>query len=300
MQEFIMLIGIPGCGKSTFSAKLQEQGYIWLSSDSIRNELNLHGQEYNAQVFDIMRKRMIENLNAGKSVVYDSTNLSRKNRFNVLERLNKIPCKKICYLFIVPLEVCMERNAQRVGYARVPDELFNKMLCTYNPPMLSEGFDEIRYVVYDGDFEIDDYDNLDNFDQDNPHHSHSLGEHMRSAYEYVKQHTSDNLVLEATKYHDIGKIYTKSYTNFRGEPSEKAHFYGHDNYGAYMYLIRWAKLQNMSFEDALYVSQLIGFHMRPLLSWRHSEKARAKDRKFMSEKFYNDLLLLHDGDMNAH
>lgn len=39
MVEFIMLVGLPGSGKSTYAEKLKEKGYIIHSSDAIREEL---------------------------------------------------------------------------------------------------------------------------------------------------------------------------------------------------------------------------------------------------------------------
>lgn len=39
MCKFIMLVGLPGSGKSTYAKKLEEEGYRIHSSDAIRKEL---------------------------------------------------------------------------------------------------------------------------------------------------------------------------------------------------------------------------------------------------------------------
>lgn len=39
MTDFIMLVGLPGSGKSTYAEELKREGYIIHSSDAIREEL---------------------------------------------------------------------------------------------------------------------------------------------------------------------------------------------------------------------------------------------------------------------
>ena len=56
MANFIMLVGIPGCGKSTLTEKLKAEGYTIHSSDAIRNELDIHDPKKSSLIFDIMHK----------------------------------------------------------------------------------------------------------------------------------------------------------------------------------------------------------------------------------------------------
>lgn len=306
MANFVMMVGLPGCGKSTYSNKLAQQGFVVYSSDAIRNELNMHENTQTAKVFEIMHKRIKVAMQENKDIVYDATNLSRKRRMAYLESIKKYNYHKICYLFIVPLEVCMERNALRTGYARVPDHVYNNMLRAFQIPMIEEGWDEIIPILYDGKIDIKyNYDDLDNFSQDNNHHSLTLGQHMKKATQYVINHTDNDIIIEATKYHDIGKIYTKEYKNFRGEPTKEAHFYGHDNCGAYMYLIYWLASDKeyknkFPLDKALTIGKLINWHMTPLLRWDKSQKAYLNDRKIISDEFYDMIRLMHEGDMYAH
>ena len=82
MVEFIMLVGLPGSGKSTCAEKLKKEGYIIHSSDTIREELtgDVNSQENNLEVFDILHKKVKEDLKSGHSCVYDATNMSMKRR----------------------------------------------------------------------------------------------------------------------------------------------------------------------------------------------------------------------------
>ena len=98
MANFIMLVGIPGCGKSTLTEKLKAEGYTIHSSDAIRNELDIHDPKKSSLIFDIMHKRIKADMEVGKDIVYDATNLSRKNRKNYLESIKRFyNYKKICY-----------------------------------------------------------------------------------------------------------------------------------------------------------------------------------------------------------
>ena len=299
MNKFIMLVGIPGCGKSTLTEKLASEGYAIHSSDALRNELNMHEGSQCAYIFDLMHKNIKADMEAGKNIVYDATNLSRKRRIAYLESIKKYNYEKICYLFIVPVDVCMERNAKRTGYARVPDYVYDRMLRAFDTPMMEEGWDEIVPILYDGEVNLDIPD-LDNFNQDNKHHSLTLGEHMKTAAKYLEEQNAPKYLIDMANMHDIGKVYTKKFENYDGKPTEEAHYYGHDHYGAYIYLIYWLKNRDRSFEEALYISQLINWHMSHFLRWNKSKKTFTNDREFLSEKFYNDICLFNEADVLAH
>ncbi len=298
MNNFIMLVGIPGCGKSTLTEKLASEGYAIHSSDALRNELNMHEGSQCAYIFNLMHNNIKADMEAGKNIVYDATNLSRGRRISYLESIKKYNYKKICYLFIVPVDVCMERNAKRTGYARVPDEVYDRMLRDFDVPMYEEGWDEIVPILYDGEVNLD-FGNLDEFSQ-NRHHSLSLGMHMKTSANYLKEKNAPQYLIDMANMHDIGKFYTKKFENYKGESTEHAHFYGHEHYGAYIYLVYWMKKKDRSFEEALYIAQLINWHMVHFLRWNKNPKLLEKDKKFISEKFYNDLCLFHEADLYAH
>ncbi|MEE3344689.1 MAG: ATP-binding protein [Bacilli bacterium] len=303
MAEFIMLVGIPGCGKSTLCEKYRAKGYKIHSSDAIRNELDMHKPEDTTEVFNILHNRIKADMELGLNIIYDATNLSRKLRWAYLQTIKKYDYHKTCLLFIVPIDVCKERNSHRTGYAKVPDFVYDRMLRAFNLPTKEEGWDNIIPILYNGEIEFEyDFDNLMNFSQDNHHHSLTLGEHMNKAYEYVCNKTDDYVIRMATKYHDIGKIYTKKFVDKNNNPTEEAHYYGHDNYGAYVWMVYWlSKYRNkMSFNMAMRIGQLINWHMTPLLRWEKYPHTIKKDKRYISEIFYNQVNLLHEADMYAH
>jgi len=63
----------------------------------------------------------------------------------------------------------------------------------------------------------------------------------------------------ATRYHDIGKLYTKTFTDMKGRESDRAHFYFHQNYGAY--LILCDNREDYSAITLYIASVLVTYHM---------------------------------------
>lgn len=300
MTEFIMLVGLPASGKSTYAEELREKGYHVHSSDAIREELtgNVNSQDKNTDVFDTMHKRVKDDLSNGVSCVYDATNMSMKRRKAFLDSIKKYDCYKECVLFVVPIEICKERNNNRDR--QVPDFVFDKMLRQFDVPMKYEGWDEIKVIAN----EECDYKKLlqqtVNFDQHNSHHKLSLFDHMFRSFRCLNLNDSKNVsyIAVALYHHDIGKLITKSFINSKGEETDEAHYYGHEHAGAYLFLSGFV-LHKINTNDLLYIASLINWHMRPF-TWDQSEKARQRDKKLIGEEMYNDITMLHEADMAAH
>jgi hypothetical protein len=92
--------------------------------------------------------------------------------------------------------------------------------------------------------------------------------------------------------HDEGKIFTKTFVDSKGNPSESAHYYQHHCCSAY---------DSLFFdypENHLYVATLICWHMQ--LYFIKEEKTLKKYKRLWGEELYNDLSLLHEADLSAH
>ena len=310
--EFIMLVGTPASGKTTATAKYIAMGYEVFSSDDVRAEIQAKIERgelvipsnatLNSLVFEAIKARIIQALKAGRSVVFDATNLGRRRRMNFKSALYKIDCVKICMIFITSVEECIKRNALREGIARVPDDAMYRMFCSFECPNYWEGWDKIIPVVDKVPYEFD-YQQTVGFSQDNPHHTLSLDGHMEAAYKYAVEQGFNETVQKMAKIHDIGKVYTKAFENRKGEKTEVAHFYGHENYGAYLYLTESCcgkQLTQEQFNQILYETNLINCHMRPLNVWRDCPRVKEKDKKLFGEQFFNDLIHLNCCDKAAH
>jgi predicted kinase len=91
MQEFVILAGLPGSGKSTYSKRLKsERGIFVVSSDTMRLALNAGIyplDEYNGDyavlepiVWELVEQAVVILLKAGHSVAIDATNLTKARR----------------------------------------------------------------------------------------------------------------------------------------------------------------------------------------------------------------------------
>lgn len=314
---FIMLIGLPGSGKSTWAESfIRDRPDGWFkgdfpefayhSSDAIREELfgDEEDQTHNVEVFEEMRKRVKRDLSDGKSIIYDATNLSKRRRIAFLREIKSFNVVKQAILFITPYKQCLAQNAKRNRV--VPDHAMRKMYMSFEPPHFSEGWDSIELIEnideeYDTIFDLRElFSELDKFNQKNNHHSKTLGEHCRAANDYILKHKSNDEVLAmAALLHDVGKVETQSRLNKKGEFDGNYHYYQHHCVGAYESIFYMCEMA-YDLDEILQVSNLIFYHMHPYCSWKQSEKAKARDKRLIGDAMFNDILLLHDADVFAH
>ena len=305
--KFIMLCGLPASGKSTYAkdlAKLYNANIH--SSDDIREELSgdINNQSINEVVFKTLHNRIKEDLKSGKNCIYDATNISYKRRMAFLSELNKISCIKICYLIATHYAECIYNNRHRER--KVPEEVIERMYRHFDIPWYYEGWDKIE-IVYRRDCLIyygrpsDFYINTINFNQDNSHHTLTLGEHCKEVWRELAEavgEENDELIY-AGLLHDCGKPFCKTFTNSRGEVTEQAHYYDHEKVGAYDALFydvnSWLGI------DSLKIAILIRWHMQPYFWERdNNEKTHIKYKKLWGEELYREIMWLHEADKNAH
>ena len=87
MAKMIVLVGLPGSGKTTWAKQYVEKNLntVHLSSDELRIELfGFEDQTKNHLLFRELNKRTVEALNDNKDVIYDATNLNRKKRIHLV------------------------------------------------------------------------------------------------------------------------------------------------------------------------------------------------------------------------
>lgn len=310
VPTLIVLIGIPASGKSTAAKRLENEGCIVLSSDEIRDKIygavfptdEKESAKLNSTIFNKIKRDAKDHLTSGKSVAVDATNLNRKKRMKLLSYLENIPCYKKAMIFITSMEVCKARNSRRDEKKRVPDKDMMRLMSSFETPVTGEGWDEIIPVIDSEKYEFP-FELLADFNQDNPHHTLTLGEHMAAAEEYAKAHEYSERLIKMCKLHDIGKLYTKVFQNYKGEPSRIAHYYGHENLGAYLYLTMelCGKDRNENeIKEILYEAALINCHMRPLTAWKDSLTAKERDKALFGEDFVSDIEKINAADRTAH
>ncbi len=295
MNKIIISVGLPASGKSTYFKKKEFNDYYYVSSDEIREKVfnNVNDQTHNGEVFDIMFKESISALRNKSNVIYDATNVNRKRRISLIKRLRQnIDCIIECVLFVTPYSICLERNNNRER--TIPEYVINRMYRSFQIPSIDEGFDSIK--IYNNEpLPIQTID----IPQDNPHHTLSLADHMKVAKEFAIKNNYNSLVITATAYHDIGKSFTKTFYDRKGVFSNIAHYYNHNNVGAYNYLASkkfYGDIYNEIVDNEITIALLIEHHM----DFYSGEKALEKVRNLYGDRFFEYLTQLHNCDMAAH
>lgn len=316
MGKLIILVGLPGSGKSSYAESLQAAATMRMSSnimdevvihssDAIRGELfgDPGSQENNALVFETMHKRVKEDLRAGKTVIYDATNITRKARKGAIALASANDILE-CHIVWAPVETCFTRDAGRdrkVGYA-----VIDKMLRRWQSPDKSEGFSHIQIINSDEEFDnvryISSITASMQIPHDNPHHTANVWEHSIGAYRNLINSGDAYIpkaVLQAAYWHDLGKPYTKFYKKKKDSDqldTSCAHYYDHQNVGAYLayglYLNPQHQLYEGEVRDICYISWLINNHMEPFFNSKYFNSLSADERYWINQ--------IHIADLAAH
>lgn len=285
--SLILLVGIPGSGKTTYAEKYikEHPGTVHLSSDKIRKELwgDESIQSNPSEVFLLMQKRAVDTLSNGQSVVYDATNITRKDRVGIIAACPKFS-KIECHIVWAPIEICIERDAARER--TVGKEVIDRMLKRFQAPYYDEGIDEIN-IVLPNKFNADKYwdkcfEAMD-ISHDNPHHTLNILDHCMAATEHALNNKYEFDIVFAALAHDIGKPYVKAFVDSKGNACETAHYYQHNCVGAWI---------AYGLEYSPFTAWLISVHMDPFLNTKYYNKLPTYLKKQVD--------LLHEADLNAH
>ena len=319
MQTIVLMVGLPGSGKSTIAEKMingeiedfpdfNKFNTVILSSDTLRKMLlgDEKDQSNNKLVFEELKKYFIHFLNQGYNIIVDATNINMKERRSYIELTKKYDVRKVAYVVNTPFNECAKRAENRVFRPLDKDIIF-KMEKRFQCPQPFEGLEVVfhnkqiteedvkkSYALsfsYIDAVQNEMFENMYahmNVFQDNPHHKYTINEHCeRTAWTFNKD--DENLWL-AARIHDVGKVFTRTY-----DENEVAHYYGHDNVGAYYVCSHIPEIFfNQNKRDILFTIFLINYHMLPFSI--KEEKTEKKYRELFGEEWYNKLLLLHKAD----
>ena len=131
--RMILMIGIPGSGKSTFAAARFPPGYVRISRDVLRTRARV-------------ANALAEALEKRRDVVIDNTNVKRIERERFIQPAKAAGYRVTGYYLQSVVADCLRRNAQRSGAARIPDAGVLARAGDLEMPSPEEGFDELFYV----------------------------------------------------------------------------------------------------------------------------------------------------------
>ena len=155
MRTYIMLIGLPGSGKSTWAAdyiaKNSGMDFRVVSSDAIIEEKALlEGLTYSAShkknigfSIDEMERRFKQYVKDGVNIIHDQTNLTVKTRKKHLAKAKGYV--KSAVIFTLAEEKRQRRFETRKANTgkHIPEYVIKNMTKNFEPPTKKEGFDKV-------------------------------------------------------------------------------------------------------------------------------------------------------------
>jgi predicted kinase len=141
----VVLCGPAGCGKSTFAAKHFRPTQI-VSSDHARALVcdDERDQRYQTQAFALLHFLIEQRLSINRLCVVDSTAMTAAARKSLVEIARRCHVPAVLLLLDVPLETCLERDAQRersVGRAIIERQY--EQFREAKAALPQEGFDQV-------------------------------------------------------------------------------------------------------------------------------------------------------------
>jgi predicted kinase len=135
--ECVILIGLPGAGKTSFYRRHFAATHTHISKDLLGN----------ASGRDARQRRLIdEALAAGRSVAVDNTHPTVAERAAVIAAARARGARTIGYFIDVTTRVAVARNAERSGRGKVPNVAIFTVAKRLERPTLAEGFDQLFRV----------------------------------------------------------------------------------------------------------------------------------------------------------
>lgn len=136
-MELVIFVGLQGAGKSTLYAQRFAATHVRVSKDLMSHKSHKQQQQMAA---------IADALAAGTNVVVDNTNATVADRAPLIQLAREYGATVTGFFLATPLAMCLARNAQRSGTARVPNVAIYATRKRLAIPSATEGFDALWHV----------------------------------------------------------------------------------------------------------------------------------------------------------
>jgi len=133
MAEAVILVGLPGAGKTTYYQTHLAKTHTLVSGDvqgTIKNQMS---------VLDACIQNAI-------SFAVDNTNVTSASRASFIRRAEDAGYRVVCYFFDTPVRTAIGRNNHRKDKKPIPVPAILKSAKHLQPPAVEEGFDEVVVI----------------------------------------------------------------------------------------------------------------------------------------------------------
>ncbi|MCD8204132.1 MAG: ATP-binding protein [Coprobacillus sp.] len=159
MSKLVVLTGVPGSGKSYFSALVRKanSGHVYIvSSDGIRELLGGSPQYFDEEslVWEMFYELpKVYALDKKAIVIMDATQTIKKYRTDAIQPLKPLFDETDMVYFDIDTEVVKEQNINRTWV--VPEKPLNKFIKEFVPPSEEElaSFDHVYFIKEPEDFQ---------------------------------------------------------------------------------------------------------------------------------------------------
>jgi len=137
----IVLVGIPGSGKSEWASR-NASGAVVVSQDDLIDAITPYGFDPAYRTVYAAAETAIASagLAAGLPVIVDRTNRTRALRQRWLKLASEHNCPAVAVEMTSDVELCRARNQARTNHRRVSESRMERMIKALETPSPSEGF----------------------------------------------------------------------------------------------------------------------------------------------------------------
>lgn len=156
----VVLVGLPGSGKSTARAQAAATGasahsYHYSTDDKLDDRAAELGMTYSEVFSDYIKEvtaeadaEVAEAIERRQGVVWDQTNMTAKKRRKILDRFPK-EYRRECVCLLPPMDGAQEAELRRRLESRpgkeIPDHIMRSMRHSFQLPSVNEGFNRVLY-----------------------------------------------------------------------------------------------------------------------------------------------------------
>lgn len=147
-KQFIIMMGLPKSGKSTFVYReLKKDNNVVVSADSLRQLI--YGQDFypngESVVWAVHQYMLQELMKQNSNIIIDNTNKSKDRRSSLIKAAKDMGYNVIGVMMATPYDVCLKR-AEEEGF---PVDVLADATKNWDNPEKEEGFDKILVIDHD-------------------------------------------------------------------------------------------------------------------------------------------------------